>query len=213
MTKLWPELGRVCKQNAAVILFGQGFFSAQLIMSNPENYRYTLIWDKVNRPTGFLDANRRPLRIHEDILVFYHAQPTYNPQMTYGEKCHRRGKPDNAVNGRNRCYGKFDDVPTLLTNEKFPTSILSFEKEHKNNGYHHPTMKPVALCEWLIKTYSNEGDIILDVTMGSGTTGVAAVNTNRSFIGMELTEEYFNIASERIRLAEIEMSQNLFKLM
>lgn len=168
MTMLWPELDRVCKSNAAVVLFGQGFFSAQLIMSNPENYRYTLIWDKVNRPCGFLDANRRPLRIHEDILVFYRSQPTYNPQMTYGPQVHKRGKPGNAMNGKNRCYGSFKEVSQTFTNEKYPVSVLPFEKEHVTGKFHHPTQKPVALCEWLINTYSNEGDTILDMTMGAG---------------------------------------------
>ena len=204
MEKLWPELHRVCKSNAAIALFGQGFFSAKLIMSNPKEYRYALIWDKVNRPTGFLDAKRRPLRIHEDILVFYAKQPTYNPQMTYGPVCHKRGKAGNArlENGKNRCYGNFSQTPSVITNEKYPTTILRFEKEHKN--FHHPTCKPVALLEWLIRTYSNEGETVLDMTMGSGSTGVACVNTKRDFIGMELTEEYFEIAKKRIHDAEIE---------
>lgn len=198
MDKLWPELHRVCKPNATIVLFGQGAFSAKLIMSNLKEYRYTLIWDKINRPTGFLDAKRRPLRIHEDILVFYAKQPTYNLQMTYGAVCHKRGKAGNSrlEKGKNRCYGSFEQTPTIITNEKYPTTVLRFEKEHKN--FWHPTAKPVPLLEWLIKTYSNEGETILDMTCGSGSTGVACVNTDRDFIGMELTEEYFEIAKKRI---------------
>lgn len=209
MVKLWDEMHRVCKPNAAIVLFGQGIFSAKLIMSNPKEYRYTLIWDKVNRPTGFLNANRSPLRIHEDILVFYRKQPTYNPQMTYGPVNHKRGKAGNArlENGKNRCYGSFAQTPTIITNEKFPTTILRFEKEHKN--FYHPTCKPVRLLEWLIKTYSNERETVLDMTMGSGSTGVACANTKRNFIGIELTEEYFEIAKKRIHDAEIDNMQRL----
>lgn len=198
MSKLWPEIWRVCKDNAPVILFAQGMFSAKLMMSDPKNWRYNLIWDKVNRPTGFLDAKRKPLRIHEDILVFYRKQPTYNPQFEIGDVCHKRGKAGNArlENGKNRCYGNFEQTPTIITNEKYPTSILCFEKEHKN--FHHPTLKPIKLLEYLIMTYSNEGDTVLDMTMGSGTTMVACVNTNRKGIGIELTEEYFKIAQQRV---------------
>lgn len=211
MDKVWPELHRVCKENAVIVLFGQGLFSAKLIMSNPKEYRYTLIWDKVNRPTGFLDANRRPLRIHEDMLVFYQKQPTYNPQMTYGNVCHSRGKAGNAIGGgKNRCYGTFKATEATITNEKFPTTIVSIEKEHKANKYHHPTQKPVELLEWLIKTYSNEGDTILDFTAGSASTAVAAINTDRNFVGMELTQEYYDIAQQRIKDAIIDRQQRLF---
>lgn len=198
MSKMWEQVWRVLKPNGACILFGQGLFSAKLMMSQPKLYRYSLVWDKVNRPTGFLDAKRRPLRIHEDILVFYRKQPTYNPQMTYGAVCHSRGK-GRIENGKNRCYGSFEQTPTVITNEKYPTSIVRFDKEHKN--FYHPTCKPVALLEWLIKTYSNEGDTILDFAMGSGSTMVACANTNRKGIGIELMEEYYNIAVKRVQEA------------
>lgn len=160
-------------------------------------------------PHRFLDAKRKPLRIHEDILVFYRRQPTYNPQMTYGDVCHKRGKAGNAslATGKNRCYGEFSQTPTVITNEKYPTSIIKMTKEHKN--FHHPTCKPVRLLEWLIRTYSNEGDTVLDCTAGSGSTGVACVNTKRDFIGMELQEEYFEIAKKRIHDAEIDKMQRL----
>lgn len=209
MDALWVQLHRVCKPNAAIVLFGQGIFSAKLIMSNIKEYRYTLIWDKVNRPTGFLDAKRRPLRIHEDILVFYAKQPTYNPQFTYGLVNHKRGKPGNhrLAKGTNRCYGDFNSTPTVITNEKYPTTILRFKKEHKN--FWHPTVKPVPLLEWLIKTYTNKGETVLDMTCGSGSTGVACVNTDRDFIGIELTEKYLEIAKKRIHDAEIDKMQRL----
>lgn len=209
MDALWVQLHRVCKPNAAIVLFGQGIFSAKLIMSNIKEYRYTLIWDKVNRPTGFLDAKRRPLRIHEDILVFYAKQPTYNPQFTYSPVNHKRGMPGNhrLAKGTNRCYGDFNSTPTVITNEKYPTTILRFKKEHKN--FWHPTVKPVPLLEWLIKTYTNKGETVLDMTCGSGSTGVACVNTDRDFIGIELTEKYYDIAVHRIRAAEQDKQSKL----
>lgn len=198
LSDLWVQYSRIIKDNGAVVLFAQGVFTAKLMMSNPRMWRYNLIWDKVNRPTGFLNANRCPLRIHEDIVVFYRKQPTYNPQFSVGEKSHSRGKCGNGqgAGGKNRCYGEFKQTEAVLTNEKYPNSIIRIEKEHKN--FYHPTQKPVALLEYLIRTYTNEGDVVLDNTMGSGSTGVACVNTGRDFIGIELNKEYFEIASRRI---------------
>lgn len=194
---LWEQWKRIVKPNGAIVLFGQGFFSAELMMSQPKMYRYSLVWDKINRPTGFLDAKRRPLRIHEDILVFYRALPTYNPQMTIGEKLHSRGKCGNYIGGsKNRCYGRYKQTEAVLTNEKYPNTICHFAKEH--GKYHHPTQKPVALLEYLIRTYTNEGDCVLDCTMGSGSTMVACVNTGRRGIGIELMQEYYDIAVKRV---------------
>lgn len=194
---LWTELLRVCKSNAAIVLFGQGLFSAKLMMSQPKLYRYSLVWDKV-RTTGFPNANRAPLRRHEDILVFYRKQPTYNPQMTEVEphlRIHSRGRADKP--NTNSCYGNIKQTPqdgkSCL---KFPTSILRFQKKHKD--FHHPTEKDVPMLEYLIRTYSNEGDTILDMTMGSGSTMVACVNTGRRGIGIELMEEYYDIAVDRV---------------
>lgn len=199
---LWEQYNRIIKDRGAIILFGQTDFSAQLIMSNPKMFRYTLVWDKV-RTTGFLNARRMPLRKHEDILVFYKKLPTYNPQMVEGgEPSHSRGKKwagkGNAQDD-GRIYGKYQhdyDAPSSHTNLKYPTSILKFS--NKVQGNVHPTQKPVDLLEYLIKTYSNEGDIVLDNTMGSGSTGVAALNTGRRFIGMEIEDKYFEIAKQRI---------------
>lgn len=198
LDQMWNQLLRICAPDAAIVLFGQGLFSAKLMMSQPKLYRYSLIWDKVNRPTGFLDAKRRPLRIHEDILVFYRKQPTYNPQMSIGNKNHSRGKIASRETGcKNRCYGDFRLTETEFTNEKYPTSILSFEKEYPSQ--YHPTQKSVSVLEYLIRTYSNVGDAVLDFTMGSGSTMVTCANAGRRGIGIEMCEEYYNIAVERVK--------------
>lgn len=199
LDKLWKQYNRVIKDNGAIVLFAQGMFTAELMMSNPKMWRYNLVWDKVAK-NGFLNANRMPLRQHEDICVFYKQPPTYNPQMTKCEP-HKRNhsKGSMAKQGKNSCYGNFVEVPTKITDEKYPTSIISISKEHKVGNFFHPTQKSVALLEYLIKTYSNEGETILDNTMGSGSTGVAAKRLNRNFIGIELNEEYFEIAVKRIQ--------------
>ena len=202
---LWDEYCRIIKDNGAIVLFAQGMFTAQLMMSNPKMWRYNLVWRKGGRCSGFLNAKRQPLREHEDILVFYKAQPTYNPQMANGAKNHSRGSGKHKQT--NRCYGSFKEAADIIRNEKYPRSVLDFKRPHPPI---HPTEKPVALLEYLIKTYTNEGDIVLDNTMGSGSTGVACVNTGRNFIGIELNGEYFNIASERIQKAEEDKAGRLF---
>lgn len=194
LDKLWEQYNRVIKDNGAIILFGQGMFTAQLMTSNPKMWRYNLIWDK-NAPTGFLNANRMPLRSHEDIMVFYKSLPTYNPQMVKCEPHKRNHRKGNPVN---RCYGKFIDLPTQISDEKFPKSIITIPKEHCIGKFFHPTQKPVTLIEWLIKTYTNEGETVLDNCMGSGTTAIACMNTNRNFIGFELDKGYYDIAIKRI---------------
>ena len=194
---LWEQYNRIIKKNGAIVLFAQGMFTAQLMMSNPKMWRYNLIWDKV-RVTGFLNANRMPLRVHEDICVFYKSLPTYNPQMRQGFPNHSRGHGRGHKAG-NRTYGKYDaDVYSdIKTTDKFPISIINVPKEHDYTQY-HPTQKPVELMRYLIRTYTNPKDIVLDNCMGSGTTGVAAVQEGRRFLGIEKDAEYFRIASERI---------------
>lgn len=205
---LWSEYKRVIKDNGAIVLFGQGKFSAQLIESQEKLYRYTLIWNKV-RATGFLNANRMPLRQHEDILVFYKKLPTYNPQMVEGdEPSHSRGSKwasKGTSMDNDKIYGSYKHenyTASAKTNMKYPTSILTFKNVVNNVKRYHPTQKPVDLLGYLIKTYTNENDVVLDNCMGSGSTGVACVNTDRDFIGMELDKNYFNIATERIEKAE-----------
>ena len=195
---LWEQYKRIIKDNGAIVLFASGMFTSDIMHSNKKWWRYNLIWKKGNRPTGFLNANRQPLRIHEDICVFSKLQTTYNPQMTIGNKCHSRGKAGNAIDrqGRNGCYGEFNQTPTIITNEKYPISIIDFNKEYPQK--YHSTQKPIALCEHLIKTYTNEGETILDNCMGSGSTIVAAIKTNRNYIGFERDENCFKIAEKRI---------------
>ena len=197
--KLWEQYNRIVKDNAAILLFGQGRFSAQLICSNLNNYRYSLIWDKV-LTSGFLNANRMPLVKHEDINVFYRNLPTYNPQFTIGKPLHSKGKSYLTKDIINNNYGKFDVTSDKRAGsiEKYPTSIITFQKPHPSKSI-HPTQKLLALCEYLIKTYTNEGDLILDNCMGSGTTGVAAINLGRSFIGCEIDKNYYKIAKQRIQ--------------
>ena len=194
---LWEQYLRVCKPNAAIVLFAQGMFTARLMISQSDIWRYNLVWHK-NNPTGFLNANRMPMRIHEDICVFYKELPTYNPQM---EKCephqrnHGRGKMEGGIT--NRCYGTFKNIPVTISDEKFPKSIIKIGCADRNKIF-HPTQKPVDLLRYLIRTYSNEGDTILDNCIGSGTTAVACIREKRHFIGFELNKEYFDKACKRI---------------
>lgn len=195
---LWSHYERIIKDNGAIVLFGNGMFTSDLMQSQKRLWRYNLIWDKVAK-TGFLNANRMPLRQHEDICVFYKKLPTYNPQMVPCEphkRNHSKGNMKNPTN--NNCYGKFVEIPTRITDLKYPVSIIPISKEHCNGKFFHPTQKPVELLEWLIKTYTNEGDLVLDNCCGSGSTGVACINTNRRFVGMELEEKYYKIAKERL---------------
>ena len=200
---LWEQYRRILKENGAAILFSQGMFTAELMRSNPTMWRYNLVWKKGNRPTGFLNARRMPLRIHEDICVFYRRLPVYHPQMQKGPALHRR--KTRKVN--NRCYGSYTPSPWKDSDEKYPLSIIDIPKEHRNGNYFHPTQKPVALLEYLIRTFSDEGDTVLDNAMGSGSTGVAALRCRRRFIGMEIDPGFFAIARERIH-KELEALSN-----
>lgn len=204
--ELWQQYERVAKDDAAIILFAQGMFTARLMMSNPKLWRYNLIWQKGGRCSGFLNAKKMPLREHEDIVVFYRKQPTYNPQMTKclpHERNHSRGRQQGEQT--NRCYGEFGKAEDIITDLKYPKSILNFNRPHPQI---HPTQKPVALIQYLIKTYSNENDLILDNCIGSGTTAVAAIKEKRHFIGMEINKEYYDIACKRVK--EAKMYQTLF---
>lgn len=199
---LWEQYLRIAKPTAAIILFCQGMFTVQLMMSQPKLWRYNLIWDK-KRATGFLNAYKMPLRYHEDIAVFYRKQPTYNPQMEElngRERSHSQGKGVHA--DTNRCYGDIDRFQAYEPkpeniDKKFPRSIIEIKREHDGNQF-HPTQKPVDLIRYLIATYSNEGDTILDNCIGSGTTAVACIKEKQHFIGFELNTEYYDKACERI---------------
>ena len=195
---LWKEYRRIVKPNGAIVLFADGMFMAKLMSSNPSMWRYNLIWDKV-LTAGFLNANRMPLRRHEEICVFYKKAPTYNPQKTPGPKSHSKGTPKECANHN---YGSYDFIDNAEEHGtmKYPTSIFRIQKPHPSKAV-HPTEKPVELCETLIRTYTNPGETVLDNAMGSGSTGVAAMMAGRNFIGFETERKYFDIASQRIKEA------------
>ena len=192
LNKLWEQYKRIIKPNGAIVLTTCQPFTTKLINSNIEMFKYCWIWQKPQGVDPFM-AKKRPLNNYEDICVFYKKQPTYNPQFTEGKpyKVERDKTPRN--------YEITDTVmkPTTTVNDgfRYPTRILQFNQER---GY-HPTQKPVALFEYLIKTYTNEGELVLDNAMGSGTTGIACLNTNRRFIGIEKNDKYFDIAYNRIK--------------
>lgn len=208
--ELWKHYKRVIKPNAAIVLFADGMFMANLMMSNPKMWRYNLVWDKV-LVTGFLNANRMPLRSHEEICVFYDKPPVYHPQKTLGDKNHSSGVKKSRANNN---YGAFDfvDNAELLGSMKHPRSIVKFQKVHASKTV-HPTQKPVELCEYLIRTYTEKGDTVLDSCMGSGTTGVACVHTGRKFVGIELDKQYFDIATDRILNAECQLINKTEKVL
>ena len=187
---LWEELNRVAKQNTAFIIFGVEPFSSQLRMSNLKNYRYDLIYEKPHA-TGFLNVNRQPMRAHENISVFYRKQPTYNPQKTSGHT--RKSSSRSSVNSN--LYEKAEKRVSYDSTERFPRSVLKFSSDKQTNAL-HPTQKPIELLKYLIETYSNPNDTVLDFVMGSGSTGTAALMLDRDFVGIELDEKYFNQAEE-----------------
>ena len=189
MDALWAEYERVIKENGAIVLFSQMPFTAVLAQSNSKLFRYEWIWVKDNA-TGFLNANKMPLKLHENILVFYKKPPVYNPQ--FGD-----GKPYTAPHSINSSnYGKHNAVTTKSDGKRFPVDVVKFQRDSSRV---HPTQKPVSLCEYLIKTYTNPGDVVLDNCIGSGTTAVACIRTGRNFIGFESNKDYYDIAVERIK--------------
>ena len=195
---MWEQLKRIIKPNGAIVLFGSEPFSSALRMSNIKNYKYDWVWKK-SRPTGGMLAKKRPLLDIENIIVFYSKQCIYNIQgvkdcsITHINTVGR--KKGSGVRGADRKQDSY-----MQTKTNYPRRILEFSSPH-NVGSFHPTQKPVALMEYLIKTYTNGGETVLDFTMGSGTTGVACANTGRSFIGIELDYVYFDIAQNRIAKA------------
>lgn len=193
---LWAEYKRVCR--GAIVLTAQAPFDKMLGASNLPMLRYEWIWEKTN-PTGHLNAKRMPMKAHENVLVFYEKQPTYNPQKTSGHQRKSATKRHDATPN----YGKQDfDALAYDSTERYPRSVLVFASDKQRSSL-HPTQKPVALMEYLVRTYTNEGDTVLDNCMGSGTTGVACLNTGRRFIGMEMDAGYFSIAESRILQADL----------
>lgn len=189
---LWEQLLRVGKKNCVYVFTATERFGARLITSQEKLFRYGLVW-QTGRPSGFLNAKRRPLRKHESLLIFGYGSLTYNPQKTPKLRPQRHG----GVKDERQGFGAQPNRQSLagkMYTENYPVSVVEFVKEQGC----HPTQKPVALLEWLIKTYSNPGDTILDPTMGSGTTGVACVNTGRGFVGIEKDAAYFATCEKRI---------------
>ena len=193
---MWEQLKRIIKPNGAIILTSSQPFTTKLIASNFDAFKYNMIWKK-NTCTGFMQAKTKPLKSYEDVVVFgdfklaaQYFKGTYNPQgiQSVGKVTYSNKRKDDHITGNRREH-------TADSNKGYPKDVLEFNSEVNTA---HPTQKPVALMEYLIKTYTNEGETVLDFTMGSGTTGVACANTNRNFIGIELDENYFDIAKKRI---------------
>jgi len=191
---LWEQYKRIIKDRGAIVLFGSEPFSTELRHSNLKMFKYDWIWSK-NRGTGLFNAKKMPMKSHEVISVFCKKLPIYNPQMRLGFKAYKckQGKQSGAFGISNK------EIVTDNNGERYPISVLEFNSTNGKNV--HPTQKPVALLEYLIKTYTQEGETVLDNCMGSGSTGVACLNTNRRFIGIEKDDKYFEIAKSRIEKA------------
>jgi site-specific DNA-methyltransferase (adenine-specific) len=203
---LWEQYNRTIKPNGNIVLFSAGLFTLNLIQSNIQNFRYKLIWKK-NVPTGMASAKYRPMKYYEEICVFGNSKATYNPIMKervgVGRACYNY---DHYCGDNNHL--QFDKQKRRYDPDWVqPSDVLEFNVVPNRNGKLHPTQKPTELLEYLIKTYSNEGDIVLDNCMGSASTAIAAINTNRCFIGIEKEEKYFNIARKRV---EETVNGNLF---
>lgn len=195
LSELWKRYKKIIKENGVIALTAQTPFDKVLGCSNLEWLKYEWIWEK-SKSTNFLNVKKSPLKAHENILIFYNKQPLYNPQM-------KEGKPYNKGLIKSQCgngtYGNFNAKERINeSGMRFPRDVLYFKTSETEGKTYHPTQKPIALMEYLIKTYTNEGDLVLDNCMGSGTTGVACKNLNRNFIGIELDLNYYMIAQERI---------------
>lgn len=198
LNDFWKEVSRIKKKKTPILLFAQGLFYIDLVNSNRKWFKYDIIWDKI-LTTGFLNSKRMPLRSHEQIAVFYESPPVYNPQFKEGIPLHSKGKSWKDKDPTNRNYGDFKhkDDSRAGSTEKFPKSIWSYQKPHPSVALHR-TEKPVSLLEELIKTYSNKGDLVLDATAGSGSTGEACINTERNFILIENDPECIKIIEKRL---------------
>ena len=190
---MWEQLKRVVKNNGVIVLFGSQPFTSALVMSNPKMFKYQWIWEK-SKASGYLNSKKRPMVSHEDIAIFCKSTPIYYPQMTKGDPYNK----GTALRNTN-VYGN-QKITTVRNDEglRYPRSVQYFKTAESEGKVYHPTQKPLILMEYLVKTYTQENNTVLDFTMGSGTTGVACKKLNRNFIGIELDQKYFNIAQERI---------------
>ena len=204
-SKMWEQYDRIIKPKGVIVLFGSQPFSAQLICSKIDWFRYELVWNKNKCGSPGL-AKKRPMKTHENILVFYkNAGGTYNPQMEVGDPYKRKSKNPEGYVGRKNDHGYGMKPRTEFENKgtRYPKSILNISRDFSAQQQVHPTQKPVPVLEWLIKTYSNESDTVLDNCMGSGSTGVASMNTNRQFIGIEYEQQYFDICVDRMNIVQL----------
>jgi site-specific DNA-methyltransferase (adenine-specific)/modification methylase len=216
LNRLWKEYHRIIKDNGAIVLTSQGVFTAKLILSNEQYFKYKIVWEK-SKSTNFLNAKKQPLRKHEDICVFYKKPPTYNPQMGKGE-AYNKGFRKSQLTGS---YGDFKSTEVKSNGTRYPTDIVYFKTAESEGKVYHPTQKPVELGRYLIRTYSNEGDIILDNTCGSGSFLISAILENRNFIGFEKNEgvhlfknqeiDYIEVCEQRIEKAYKKMNTLDFK--
>ncbi len=199
---MWKQLKRIIKPKRAIVIMASQPFTTILISSNIKMFKYCWVWEKT-QATGFLNAKKRPMVAHEDVCVFYFNQCIYNPQKTTGHKPINSYTKLAVIQNKTDVYGKVNkDISGGGETDRFPRSVQIFASDKQKNkldGTIHPTQKPVALMEYLIKTYTNEGETVLDFTAGSFTTGVACVSLNRKFIGIELNKDYFNIGINRIK--------------
>ena len=198
LDELWIHYKRIIKDNGAILLFAQTPFDKVLGSSNLQMLKYEWIWEKT-QATGHLNAKKMPMKAHENILVFYKKLPTYNPQMTEGHTPIHSYTKYISTQNNTEIYGRMNrEISGGGETTRYPRSVLTFASD-KQTCYLHPTQKPLALCEYMVKTYTNEGDLVLDSCMGSGTCGVAAKKLGRKFIGIELESQYFDIAQKRIQ--------------
>lgn len=190
--ELWKHYNRIIKKNGAILLFGNQPFTSMLVCSNRKMFRYSLVWEK-NKFSDFLNARRKPMKTNEDICVFYKRQPTYNVQYWYSTP-YKRWNTQSAVDKQTN-YGSHKKNVSKSDGKRLPTTVLKFNRVERPQ---HPTQKPVDLLEWLIKSYTNEGETVLDNTMGVGSTGVACINTGRKFIGIEKDKKYYELALKNL---------------
>lgn len=215
LDKLWEQYHRIIKDNGAIVLTSQGIFTAKLILSNQQYFKYKIVWEK-SKSTNFLNAKKQPLRKHEDICVFYKKQPVYNPQMSQGEPYNKGIRKDQLTGS----YGEFKPTEVKSNGQRYPSDMVYFKTAESEGKVYHPTQKPVDLGRYLIKTYTNERDVVLDNTCGSGSFLVSAVLEKRNFIGFEKNEEvhlfkkqeidYIEVCEQRIKEAYEKMSLSAF---
>ncbi len=215
--QLWSHYERIVKDKGVIALTGQGLFTANLMLSNPRLFKYKITWVK-SKPTNFLNAKKQPLRKHEDVCIFYKSQPAYNPQMTYGEPYNKGFRKDQFTGS----YGDFKTVEVKSNGERYPTDVVYFKTAESEGEVYHPTQKPVELGRYLIRTFTKEGEVVLDNTCGSGSFLVSAVLEGRKFIGIEKNEDvylfkkhkvdYIEVSKRRIKEAEAQYKATNNKL-